>query len=222
MINGLDFSNPTQLLLNVIRLAGVDMLAPAGSFKGNEEFSLGLVSATGEISRTYKITAGDPSNRGGSLSLDADRAPPEGSTVQFLHHPFTAPVQLPPNLLHCSSESSSNLPLKQLKETFAFLSVPEPTSDASHNFNLDLKVDSTAALVLPHIFLSPSVTGFILSRPTVSASSSAPKVPQGASHPIEVVQVADIPDVQQQHRLQKSESPWKCSLPGGLSVLEWQ
>ncbi|KAF8799705.1 hypothetical protein BYT27DRAFT_7342793 [Phlegmacium glaucopus] len=28
MINGLDFSNPTQLLLNVIRLAGVDMLAP--------------------------------------------------------------------------------------------------------------------------------------------------------------------------------------------------
>ncbi|KAF8799701.1 hypothetical protein BYT27DRAFT_7342790, partial [Phlegmacium glaucopus] len=27
MINGLDFSNPTQLLLNVIRLAGVDMLA---------------------------------------------------------------------------------------------------------------------------------------------------------------------------------------------------
>ena len=35
-----------------------------------------------QISRTYKITAGDPSKRGGSLSLDVDIAPVEGSAVQ--------------------------------------------------------------------------------------------------------------------------------------------
>jgi hypothetical protein len=49
MINGLDSSNPTQLLLSAIRIAGIDILSPSGSFKNNEEFSLGLVSSAGEV-----------------------------------------------------------------------------------------------------------------------------------------------------------------------------
>jgi hypothetical protein len=49
MINSLNFSNPTQLLLDGIRLAGIDMLSPTGSLKSNEEFLLGLVSPTGEV-----------------------------------------------------------------------------------------------------------------------------------------------------------------------------
>ena len=49
MINRLNSSNPTQLLLDAIRLAGIDMLSPTGSFKNNEEFLLGLVSPTGEV-----------------------------------------------------------------------------------------------------------------------------------------------------------------------------
>ena len=49
MINGLDSCNPAQLLLDAIRLAGIDMLSPTGSFKVNEEFSLGLVSPTGKV-----------------------------------------------------------------------------------------------------------------------------------------------------------------------------
>lgn len=49
MINELNSSNPTQFLLSAIRLAEIDMISPIGSFKDNEEFSLGLVSPTGEV-----------------------------------------------------------------------------------------------------------------------------------------------------------------------------
>jgi hypothetical protein len=49
MINSLNSSNPTQLLLDSIRLAGIDMLSTTGSLKNNEEFLLGLVSPTGEV-----------------------------------------------------------------------------------------------------------------------------------------------------------------------------
>lgn len=57
MINGLDSSNPTQLLLGAIRLAGIDMSFPTGSFKDNEEFSLGLVSPTGGVNNIF-VTLG--------------------------------------------------------------------------------------------------------------------------------------------------------------------
>ena len=49
MINSLNSSNPTQLLLDAIRQAGIDMLSPTGSCRDNEEFLLGLVSPTGEV-----------------------------------------------------------------------------------------------------------------------------------------------------------------------------
>ena len=55
MINRLNSSNPTQLLLDTIRLAGIDMLSPTGSFKNNEEFLLGLVSATGEVQIVFVL-----------------------------------------------------------------------------------------------------------------------------------------------------------------------
>ena len=53
MINSLDSSNPTQLLLDAIRLAGIDMLSPTGSFNNNEEFLLGLVFPTGEVQNVF-------------------------------------------------------------------------------------------------------------------------------------------------------------------------
>ncbi len=88
MINSLDDSNPTRLLLGAIDLAGIGATRDESSspftatFKDDEQFALGLLSSDGEILETYKITAGDPSSRGGSLSLDATRAPEVGSIVQ--------------------------------------------------------------------------------------------------------------------------------------------
>jgi len=84
MINSLDSSNPTQLLLQAI---GLNEVSSSGgnrsrTFKEDEEFALGVLAPTGEVVQTYKITAGDPAHRGGSISLDADRAPAEGSVVQ--------------------------------------------------------------------------------------------------------------------------------------------
>lgn len=62
----------------------------------------------------------------------------------------------------------------------------------SQKYSSDQKTDSTTTLVLPQLFLSPSVTGFILSRPSA-----------------EIVEAAN-------------ESSWKSSIPGSLSVLEWE
>lgn len=58
MVNGLNSSNPTQLLLDAIRLAGIDMLSPTSSFKDNEEFSLGIVSSTGEVQIVFVLGGG--------------------------------------------------------------------------------------------------------------------------------------------------------------------
>ena len=88
MINALNDSNPTRQLLGAIDLAGIgatkeESSSPfAATFKDDEQFALGLLSPDGEILETYKITAGDPSSRGGSLSLDAPRAPEVGSIVR--------------------------------------------------------------------------------------------------------------------------------------------
>jgi len=107
MVNALDESNPTRLLLGSLSDAGMCSLSSQYStqsatsfFRGDEQFALAVLDANGQvcfawpsmillgdetfcqISRAYKITAGDPSSRGGSLSLDARRAPEIGSVVQ--------------------------------------------------------------------------------------------------------------------------------------------
>ncbi|KAF9063282.1 hypothetical protein BDP27DRAFT_1299738 [Rhodocollybia butyracea] len=79
LINTLNSSNPTQLLLSCIRAAGID----AASYE--TEFLLGVLPRTGSLSyQLHAITAGDPSR--GTLSLNAQTmAPVVGSRVQFYH-----------------------------------------------------------------------------------------------------------------------------------------
>jgi len=93
VVNSLDGSNPSQILLDALKLHQLGVSA----FKDEDEYYLGVVSSHGEVdlypkvrfhidvfqvSEMYKITAGDPSSRGGMLSLLADEAPPVGAQVQ--------------------------------------------------------------------------------------------------------------------------------------------
>ncbi|KAK2462768.1 hypothetical protein APHAL10511_005159 [Amanita phalloides] len=79
MVISLDDQNPTQFLLSCIRESGLNM---DSTFKDDASFLLGVVD-NGKLGQVYNITAGDPSR--GTISLDTERSPAQGATVQFLH-----------------------------------------------------------------------------------------------------------------------------------------
>ncbi|KAF5318778.1 hypothetical protein D9619_010756 [Psilocybe cf. subviscida] len=146
MINALDDANPTRLLLDALETAGLgaarESQAAGSAFKDNEQFALGVVGPSGDVTRTFKITAGDPSSRGGSLSLDAPRAPDVGTMVQFVHHPSDASLVVPPAL-------------PGAKPAIGFLTVQEP------DLTPDATVSSDKPQILQDTFLAPSTQGFI-------------------------------------------------------------
>ncbi|GAW09262.1 u3 snornp-associated protein cic1 utp30 family protein [Lentinula edodes] len=98
LINTLNFSNPTQLLLSRIRAAGIDTTSfTAIRFKDDMEFYLSVLpSLSPSVSAPYQlhaITAGDPSR--GTLSLNTQSmAPPAGARVQFFHRRSVKPLSL--------------------------------------------------------------------------------------------------------------------------------
>lgn len=49
MVNSLDKSNPTGLLLSAMNIAGISSTS-CRTFKGDEEFALGVVSPAGDVS----------------------------------------------------------------------------------------------------------------------------------------------------------------------------
>jgi hypothetical protein len=51
MVNSLDNSNPTGLLLRAADIAGISSLViPSQTFRGDDEFALGVVSPAGNVS----------------------------------------------------------------------------------------------------------------------------------------------------------------------------
>ncbi|KAF8156977.1 hypothetical protein B0H34DRAFT_657786 [Crassisporium funariophilum] len=206
MINTLNASNPTQLLLSAIRSGGISTqaspISKGDTLKDTEEFALGLLSPTGEITRTYRITAGDPSSRGGALSLDADMAPQEGTVAQFLHRPSSFPLHIPATLL--PSTSTEILPSQtsepDSKQTIAFLTIPEPSSSPLPSSSNSSETE-TLPLILPNTFLAPSLNGFIVSQPTSAVSHSGEETTSPSDS--------------------KISTTWKCTLPGGLGSIEW-
>lgn len=141
MINSLDNSNPTKLLLAAIRKHGMDM-ETSGTFKDNEKFSLATVR-NGKLSQMYKITAGDPSR--GNISLDSEHAPSIDTQVQFCYRPKSAILRIPERFSFTSPD------------TLAFITCDEPQEiDACGS---SVKVD-----MLPHTFLASSENGFVMCR----------------------------------------------------------
>jgi len=153
MINTLDNSNPTKLLLAAIHKSGMDLVT-SGSFKESEQFSLATLR-NGNFSQMHKITAGDPSR--GNISLDSEHAPSVNTQVQFCHRPKLAIHEIPERF-------SSPSP-----DTLAFL-----MSDDSQDSDARGSSDPTAEMVhtLPNTFLASSENGFVMSRSGDDAEAS--------------------------------------------------
>lgn len=157
----LESLNPTSLLLHAIQKA--NLTAP--TFKESEDFALAVLSPSAEgdkttlpIERTYTITAGDPRNRGGALSLAGHRAPKPGSVVQFIHRARDTPITLP------------SIPSDGTNITF--VTVPEaPSTNSALETSTDELLDAGhPPLALDSTFLASSSRGFLLSRPLKSIS----------------------------------------------------
>ncbi|KAF9522721.1 hypothetical protein CPB83DRAFT_864011 [Crepidotus variabilis] len=157
MVNALDNSNPTQLLLRAIQVGGISSpeTGPITSrtFKEDEEFALGVLSPTGKIIQAFKITAGDPAHRGGSISLDAIQAPAVGSTAQFLHHAATQSLRLPPSFL------------SQGFEKISFITTRESTM--GHSISADELTQYPDSFIAEGTFLAGSHAGFVMSQGTL-------------------------------------------------------
>ncbi|KAG6853824.1 hypothetical protein C0991_001070 [Blastosporella zonata] len=151
MINALDESSPTQLLLSSIRASGMDMDA-AGSFKEDETFLLGASSS----SRMYRITAGDPSR--GPISIEPQNvAPPVGSSVQFFH----LPKSLPTTTMDEASRGSINL--QTCREGTDIVS--------DHDFETELGSDPART---EESFIASSENGFLVSDGSSSWTCTVP------------------------------------------------
>ncbi|KDR72541.1 hypothetical protein GALMADRAFT_142864 [Galerina marginata CBS 339.88] len=198
MINTLNSSNPTKLLLSALELAGISPLS--ASFKDEDQFALGVLAPDGQISRTHKITAGDPSARGGSLSMDALAAPDVGSVVQFLHFPSTVPLTFPMSLLPSLMPSNNTDAAPNSSKVFAALTVPEASTPQPHSASHT--PSSETSNILDDTFLVPSSQGFVLSQGLTMLS-----VPEDVAEPVEAKVT--------------SPSPWTCSVPGSTVLLEW-
>ncbi|KAH6911778.1 hypothetical protein BKA70DRAFT_1185439 [Coprinopsis sp. MPI-PUGE-AT-0042] len=95
IIESLDSSNPTRLLLQALERSTSVKASTMASYASihpllHESVFLGTVDpSSGEPTKMYKITAGDPSR--GPLSLEVGRAPSPGEHVQFFVPNATAP-----------------------------------------------------------------------------------------------------------------------------------
>jgi len=85
LINSLDNSNPTRLLLEAIKAAHIH--------KAKEDFYLALVQ-DGHKKQVFRVTSGDPSR--GTISLESHAAPPKGSAVQLCYLEPPAPLDVLP------------------------------------------------------------------------------------------------------------------------------
>lgn len=113
--------------------------------------------------------------------------------LQFLHRPKSASIQIPPQFLSTtyeSSSSSSPLPASAHR-TFGFLACPEaPYSPPESTDGGQSHAADETVQIISDTFLASSENGFILSRPETGSDG-------------------------------EGEAAWNCSAPGGLATIEW-
>ena len=79
LINELDNTNPTALLVSAIEKSAL-----AGNTARDNEFYLGVLRDDGDLWQLHHILAGGPSR--GTMALDTETAPGEGTSVQVCRH----------------------------------------------------------------------------------------------------------------------------------------
>ncbi|KAF8621401.1 hypothetical protein AX15_007813 [Amanita polypyramis BW_CC] len=153
MVISLEDQNPTQLLLSCIRELGLET-DPVGHFKDDSRFALGVVE-NGALNQVFSITAGDPSR--GAISLDTQRSPGQGATVQFLHRTKSLDDPLTEQGVLFTPCTSMGEPLFAPK-SLSFFSVADDmfTSQASNSVTEE-------AYILSDMFAAASENGFLFS-----------------------------------------------------------
>ncbi|TFK69551.1 hypothetical protein BDN72DRAFT_840280 [Pluteus cervinus] len=146
IINELNGSSPTQLLLSVIEAN--DLKSKLVSTLKEEVFYCGVLS-DGQISQVYAVTAGDPSR--GNLSLACSKGPSLNATVQFFHKSGAKPV----DILQRSKTSS-------LPSGLSFIASEESTGAVAHSGSSLPGQDEVQRL--ENTFVAASENGFVLSR----------------------------------------------------------
>ncbi|KAF8258886.1 hypothetical protein EI94DRAFT_1669339 [Lactarius quietus] len=132
LISELDNTNPTELLISAME---------SGAAK-DDEFYMGVLR-DGELWQLHHILAGGPSR--GTMALDTETAPGEGTSVQLFHRPMSSKI----------APAAGALP----KNTLAFVASPQVGHDMVEEVGSEDDVT-----VLQDTFVAASENGFMLSR----------------------------------------------------------
>ncbi|KAI0720299.1 hypothetical protein C8T65DRAFT_634070 [Cerioporus squamosus] len=149
LVNAVDNANPSRLLLHAIQTHPA-VAASAEHISKDLRLYLGTLKQAGsshQLDQLFYITSGDPSR--GSIALDTDTAPAEGSLMQF----FLLPPTTKPDILNeVLSPSISSRSL-----TFA--------STSMDDLNITVvTAESSGTVILQDTFVAASENGCIVSR----------------------------------------------------------
>ncbi|KAK1232380.1 hypothetical protein PQX77_004502, partial [Marasmius sp. AFHP31] len=145
LINTLDNSNPTRLLLRAIQTAGIDSTSEAAIlFKEEEEFYLGVLQ-NHKITQIFGVMSGDTSR--GTIALNTTRAPPLGAKVRFFHRTKRA----------AGTATSSPSVLATKPTAFFKVAKPEELQRAGDGLPTD-------PVILENTFFAASENGFMVAR----------------------------------------------------------
>ncbi|RPD66989.1 hypothetical protein L226DRAFT_477042 [Lentinus tigrinus ALCF2SS1-7] len=155
LVNALDNANPSRLLLHAIQNHPA-VAASAEHISKDLQLYLGTLKQVGvshQLDQLFYIMSGDPSR--GSIALDTDTAPPEGSMVQFfLLPPTTKPDVLNEVLNQGTPQRSLAFASTSLDDLNAALpDVPDAEGPAG-------------TMILHDTFVAASENGCIVSRAT--------------------------------------------------------
>ncbi|KAI0060347.1 hypothetical protein BV25DRAFT_1908395 [Artomyces pyxidatus] len=142
LVNELDGINPIRTLMTAIQNSGI-----TGDAAKDDDFYLSVLQ-DGKPSQVYHILSGGPSR--GTMALESDRAPVEGTRVQICHRSSHKPIYLPSSLSQPGHK------------TLAFMKSPADRFDHSVDWAEEHVEDDIR--VLKDTFLGLSENGFILSR----------------------------------------------------------
>ncbi|RDX53914.1 hypothetical protein OH76DRAFT_1399083 [Lentinus brumalis] len=159
LVNALDNANPSRLLLHAIQNHPA-VAASAEHISKELRLYLGTLKQTGtshRLDQLFYIMSGDPSR--GSIALDTDAAPAEGSLVQF----FLLPPTVKPDVLNeVRSPSISSRSL-----TFACTSIDDLNATDAEELDTEASAGTT---ILHDRFVAASENGCIVSRATEGKS----------------------------------------------------
>ncbi|OBZ76682.1 hypothetical protein A0H81_03932 [Grifola frondosa] len=159
LVNSLDNANPSRILLSAIHnQSEVQLAGSMDQTMRDDKYYLGTLRQSGgirELFQLFHITSGDPSR--GTLALESDAAPEEGTLVQM----FRLPAHIVPDTLSAYLSKSATLSSAHKSFDLTFVASSDETSLISE---LSEPHEHEQTFVLDNTFLAASEHGFTVSR----------------------------------------------------------